>query len=196
MKNKFRNNEKGFALPLALLLLVVMTIMGVTLVTISSNEHNANNDKDSNQQVFYAAESGISVAKNWMVRNISKFSSSPPNNLDGQLSFCKASFFPNLRSSNNGFYTERKSLNQIPELLQGASRDEATRLSKYSFEYFIAYSPNAGGNNNFTNANAKKNSTNKILYTIYSCGCDAAANSCNAQNNVIVPLEAVVTLVN
>ena len=42
----------------------------------------------------------------------------------------------------------------------------------------------------------KKSGTNNILYTIYSCGCDAAANSCNAQNNVIVPLEAVVTLVN
>ena len=36
MKNKLINNEKGFALPLALLLLVVMTIMGTTLVTISS----------------------------------------------------------------------------------------------------------------------------------------------------------------
>ena len=35
-----------------------------------------------------------------------------------------------------------------------------------------------------------------ILYTVYSCGCDAAANSCNPQNNMIVPLEAVVTLVN
>ena len=63
MKNKFRNNEKGFALPLALLLLVVMTIMGLTLVTITSNEHKANTDKDSNQQVFYAAESGIAMAK-------------------------------------------------------------------------------------------------------------------------------------
>ena len=52
MKNKFKNSEKGFALPLALLLLVVMTIMGLTLVTITSNEHKANNDKDSNQQVF------------------------------------------------------------------------------------------------------------------------------------------------
>ena len=71
MKNKFKNNEKGFALPLALLLLVVMTIMGLTLVTITSNEHNANNDKDSNQQVFYAAESGISVAKKYMVDNTS-----------------------------------------------------------------------------------------------------------------------------
>ena len=99
MKNKFRKNEKGFALPLALLLLVVMTIMGLTLVTITSNEHNANNDKDGNQQTFYAAESGISVAKSRMVGNISKFSSSPPNNLDGQLRFCKASLLEILHSS-------------------------------------------------------------------------------------------------
>ena len=193
MKIIKKNSEKGFALPLALLLLVVMTIMGATLVNITSTEHNANTNKDSNQQTFYAAESGISVAKSWMVGNISKFSSSPPNNLDSRLRFCKASFFPNLISSNNGFYTERKSLNQIPELLQGASRAEATRLSKYSFEYFIAYTPDQNGNNS---SGKKKSGTNNILYTIYSCGCDAAANSCNAQNNVIVPLEAVVTLVN
>ena len=193
MKNKFKNSEKGFALPLALLLLVVMTIMGLTLVTITSNEHNANNDKDSNQQVFYAAESGISVAKSWMVGSITSFSSSPPNNLDSKLRFCKASLFPNLRSSNNGFHTDRKSLNQIPELLKGASRDEATRLSKYSFEYFIAYSPDVNGNNS---SGKKKSGTNNILYTIYSCGCNAAANSCSSQNNVIVPLEAVVTLIN
>jgi len=193
MKIIKKNSEKGFALPLALLLLVVMTIMGATLVNITSTEHNANTNKDSNQQTFYAAESGISVAKNWMVGNISKFSSSPPNNLDGQLRFCKASFFPNLKSSNNGFYTERKSLNQIPELLQGASGDEATRLSKYSFEYFIAYTPDVYGNNS---SGKKKSGTNNILYTIYSCGCNAAANTCSSQNNVIVPLEAVVTLVN
>ena len=189
MKNKIRHSEKGFALPLALLLLVVMTIMGLTLVTITSNEHNANNDKDSNQQVFYAAESGISVAKNWMVGNISKFSSYPPDNLDGQLRFCKASFFPNLKSSNNGFYTERKSLNQVIS----TSGDEATRLSNYSFEYFIAYSPDVNGNNS---SGTKKSGTNNILYTIYSCGCNAAANACSSQNNVIVTLEAVVTLIN
>jgi Tfp pilus assembly protein PilX len=189
MKTIKKNSEKGFALPLALLLLVVMTIMGLTLVTITSNEHNANNDKDSNQQVFYAAESGISVAKNWMVGNISKFSSKPPNNLDGQLRFCKASFFPNLKSSNNGFYTERKSLYPVIS----ASGDEATRLSNYSFEYFIAYSPDVNGNNS---SGTKKSGTNNILYTIYSCGCNAAANACSSQNNVIVPLEAVVTLIN
>ena len=189
MKIIKKNSERGFALPLALLLLVVMTIMGATLVNITSTEHNSNTNKDSNQQTFYAAESGISVAKSWMVGNISKFSSTPPNNLDSQLKFCKASFFPNLRSSNNGFYTQRESLNKVIN----TSGDEATRLSKYSFEYFIAYTPDQNGNNS---SGKKKPGTNNILYTIYSCGCNESANKCNAQNNVIVPLEAVVTLVN
>ena len=44
MKNRFNKNERGFALPLVLLLLVVMTIMGTTLVTITSGEHKANTD--------------------------------------------------------------------------------------------------------------------------------------------------------
>ena len=188
MKNKFRKNEKGFALPLALLLLVVMTIMGLTLVTITSNEHNANNDKDGNQQTFYAAESGISVAKKYMVDNTSLITGSSQRNLDGDLKFCKASFFPNLRTS-NGITLGRKSLNEVIS----ATGTEATRLGKFSFEYFIAYSPDANGNNS---SPKKKSGTNNILYTIYSCGCNEAKGSCNTQSNVIVPIEAVVTLVN
>ena len=188
MKNKLINNEKGFALPLALLLLVVMTIMGTTLVTISSNEHNGNDDKDSNQQTFYAAESGISVAKKYMVDNTSLITGSSQRNLDGDLKFCKASFFPNLRTS-NGITLARKSLNEVIS----ASGDEATRLGKFSFEYFIAYSPDVNGNNSSAK---KKSGTNNTLYTIYSCGCNESKDKCSAQSNIIVPLEAVVTLIN
>jgi hypothetical protein len=187
MKPKFINNKKGFALPLVLLLLVVMTIMGMTLVTISSNEHKANSYKDSNQQVFYAAESGISVAKKYMVDNTSTFNGSQ-SNLDGNLKFCKASFFPNLRTS-TGFHFDKKSLNEVIS----ASGDEATRLGKFSFEYFIAYSPDQNG----YNSSAKiKSGTNNTLYTIYSCGCNETKDKCSSQSNIIVPLEAVVTLVN
>jgi Tfp pilus assembly protein PilX len=188
MKNKFKNSEKGFALPLVLLLLVVMTIMGMTLVTITSNEHSANTDKDQSQQVFYAAESGISVAKKYMVDNTSIITGSSQTNLDGNLKFCKASFFPNLRTS-TGFHFDKKSLNEVIS----ASGDEATRLGKFSFEYFIAYSPDQNG----YNSSAKiKSGTNNTLYTIYSCGCNETKDKCSAQSNIIVPLEAVVTLVN
>ena len=60
MKSKFKNNEKGFALPLALLLLVVMTIMGTTLVSITSKDHkaNTNKDKDLETTLFVSFELG------------------------------------------------------------------------------------------------------------------------------------------
>ena len=165
-----------------------MTIMGLTLVTITSNEHNANNNKDTNQQTFYAAESGISIAKKYMVDNTSLITGSTHRNLEGDLKFCKASFFPNLRTS-NGITLGRKSLNEIIS----ASGAEATRLGKFSFEYFIAYSPDVNGNNSSAK---KKSGTNNTLYTIYSCGCNESKDKCNAKSNVIVPLEAVVTLIN
>ena len=190
MKHKFNNSEQGFALPLALLLMVVMAIMGVTLVTVISNEHNANNNKDTNQQTFYAAESGIAIAKKWMVDNMTALAGNPPNNLNSKLTFCKATFFPNLINSNNGFQTDRKSLNEV---ITSATGEEAARLGNYSFEYFIAYSPDSSGNN--SSAKIKSGSNGVKLYTIYSCGCNKAKSNCNS-SDTIVPLEAVVTLVN
>ena len=187
MKNLKKNSEKGFALPLALLLLVVMTIMGATLVNITSGEHGANTNKDDNQQVFYAAESGISLGKKYMLDNMNLITGSSQRNLNGDLKFCKASFFPNLRTA-NGFTLERKSLNEVISV----SGDEAKRLKKFSYEYFIAYTPDQNGNNSSAK---KKPGTNNTLYTIYSCGCNESKSKCNPKNNVIVSLEAVVTFV-
>ena len=189
MMQKFKNSEQGFALPLSLLLLVVMTIMGSILVNVTSKEHNANNNKDSNQQTFYAAESGIAIAKKWMTDNMTALAATPPNNLNAKIRFCKATFFPNLVNSNNGFHTSRQSLSEV---ITGTTGAETIRLSNYSFEYFIAYSPDSNGNNTIAK---KKTGTNNILYTIYSCGCNKSKDNCNS-SDTIVPLEAVVTLVN
>ena len=189
MNNLSKKTDQGFALPLALLLLVVMTIMGSILVNVTSKEHNANNNKDSNQQTFYAAESGIAIAKKWMTDNMTALAGTPPNNLNATIRFCKETFFPNLVNSNNGFHTSRQSLSEV---ITGTTGAEAIRLSNYSFEYFIAYSPDSNGNNTIAK---KKIGTNNILYTIYSCGCNKSRDNCNS-SDTIVPLEAVVTLVN
>ena len=189
MNNLLKKTEQGFALPLSLLLLVVMTIMGSILVNVTSKEHNANNNKDSNQQTFYAAESGIAIAKKWMTDNMTALAATPPNNLNAKIRFCKATFFPNLVNSNNGFHTSRQSLSEV---ITGTTGAETIRLSNYSFEYFIAYSPDSNGNNTIAK---KKIGTNNILYTIYSCGCNKSRDNCNS-SDTIVPLEAVVTLVN
>ena len=57
--------NKGFALPVSLMLLVVMTLMGVALVSVTSSDMSSNTDRDDSSQAFYAAESGISMAKQW-----------------------------------------------------------------------------------------------------------------------------------
>ena len=56
MKHK---NEKGFALVLALVLLMVMSLMGGALIVISSTDHQSNNSSDEYQQAFYVAETAL-----------------------------------------------------------------------------------------------------------------------------------------
>ena len=188
MKSKFKNNEKGFALPLALLLLVVMTIMGVILVTTTSNEHKANTNKDISQQTFYAAESGISQAKKYLVETNTLRAENSPNS---KSQFCKTSFFPNLNQSTVKAINTYVGKNNLSELIS-APGEEGTRLSKYSFEYFITYTPDVNGN---TPDMRYKDGTSNPIFTIYSCGCNESKDRCTAQSNIIVPLEAVVTLI-
>ena len=52
-------NEKGFALVLSLVLLLVMSLMGGALIVISSGDHQSNNTSDQYQQAFYVAETGL-----------------------------------------------------------------------------------------------------------------------------------------
>ena len=82
----------------------------------------------------------------------------------------------------------------MSDVIKAQSRDEKERLGKFSFEYFIGYSPNKDGYN--TSAKKKQPGNNKTLYTIYSCGCDAPKDKCKADKNIIVPIEAVITLAN
>ena len=149
-------NEKWFVLPLALLVLVVMSIMAATLVTITSKDHAANNRKDSNQQAFYAAESGIAVAKQDMIDRKNLITTSSTARMDRDLRFCKASFFPNVRSDLfPGLVYHRKNLS---EFIDAVESDEAERLGKFSFETIITFSPYSDGN-----IASNKSSTRRIL---------------------------------
>ena len=56
-------NEKGFALVLSLVLLLVMSLMGGALIVISSGDHQSNNTSDQYQQAFYVAETGLIEAE-------------------------------------------------------------------------------------------------------------------------------------
>ena len=208
MKNILKKNENGFALPLALLLLVVMSLMGSILISKTTSEHRANTLKDENQQAFYAAESGITAAKKWMVANSDALKTSSPNLVDRDLRFCKTSMFPNIINNSKGFKIDRKSLNEV---ITNTTSDELERLKKFSYEYFITYSPDVIGATNTakTKTAAKSEGTSitegtsykasgtatATYYTIHSCGCSDTKNNCDRNKDTLVRLEQVVTLV-
>ena len=206
MKNILKKNANGFALPLALLLLVVMSLMASILISKINSEHKANTLKDENQQAFYAAESGITVAKKWMVANSDALKNAPPIFIDE--GFCRTSMFPNIVSGSKGLKTDSKNLNDV---ITNTTDDELERLKKFSYEYFITYSPDVIGATNTakTKTAAKSEGTSITVgtsyktsgtdtatyYTIYSCGCGNSKDNCDRNKDTLVRLEQVVTLV-
>ena len=206
MKSILKKNENGFALPLALLLLVVMSLMASILISKITSEHKANTLKDANQQAFYAAESGITLAKKWMVTNSDTLKNASPISIDG--GFCRTSMFPNIVSGSKGLKTDSKNLNDV---ITNTTDDELERLKKFSYEYFITYSPDVIGATNTakTKTAAKSEGTSITVgtsykasgtdtatyYTIYSCGCGNSKNNCDRNKDTLVRLEQVVTLV-
>ena len=206
MKNILKKNENGFALPLALLLLVVMSLMASILISKINSEHKANTLKDANQQAFYAAESGITLAKKWMVTYPDTLKNASPISIDG--GFCRTSMFPNIVSGSKGLKTDSKNLNEV---ITNTTDDELERLKKFSYEYFITYSPDVIGATNTakTKTAAKSEGTSittdtsykasgtdtATYYTIYSCGCGNSKNNCDRNKDTLVRLEQVVTLV-
>ena len=206
MKNILKKNENGFALPLALLLLVVMSLMASILISKITSEHKANTLKDANQQAFYAAESGITLAKKWMVTYPDTLKNASPISIDG--GFCRTSMFPNIVSGSKGLKTDSKNLNEV---ITNTTDDELERLKKFSYEYFITYSPDVIGATNTakTKTAAKSEGTSitegtsykasgtdtATYYTIYSCGCGNSKDNCDRNKDTLVRLEQVVTLV-
>ena len=206
MKSILKKNENGFALPLALLLLVVMSLMASILISKITSEHKANTLKDANQQAFYAAESGITLAKKWMVTYPDTLKNASPISIDG--GFCRTSMFPNIVSGSKGLKTDSKNLNEV---ITNTTDDELERLKKFSYEYFITYSPDVIGATNTakTKTAAKSEGTSitegtsykasgtdtATYYTIYSCGCGNSKNQCDRNKDTLVRLEQVVTLV-
>ncbi len=209
MNKKFKNKEKGFALPLALLLLVVMGFMSSILISKTTTEHKANTTKDLGQQAFYAAESGIAEAKQWMLSDAGskKLKNEAPSDISGNLSFCTISMFPNIMES-KGFRYEKRNLSDI---IGNLSQDEAKRLNNFSYEYFITYSPDVSGATNTAKTKTaaksegtsitegtsyKQSGTNTATYyTIYSCGCNNSHNNCDKNKDTLIRLEQEVTLV-
>ena len=183
-----------------------MSSMASILILKITSEHKANTLKDENQQAFYAAESGITLAKKWMVTNSDTLKNAPLIFIDG--GFCRTFMFPNIVSGSKGLKTDSKNLNDV---ITNTTDDELERLKKFSYEYFITYSPDVIGATNTakTKTAAKSEGTSITVgtsykasgtdtatyYTIYSCGCGNSKNNCDRNKDTLVRLEQVVTLV-
>ena len=61
------NNQKGFALVLALVMLVVMSLMGGALIVVASGDHRTNNVSDNYQQTFYVAETALLEGEKYLI---------------------------------------------------------------------------------------------------------------------------------
>ena len=62
-----KDNEKGFALVLSLVLLLVMSLMGGSLIVISAGDHQNNNTSDKYQQTFYVAETALLEGEKYVI---------------------------------------------------------------------------------------------------------------------------------
>jgi len=202
---KYKKSEKGFAIALALLMLLVMSLMGATLVMVAGSDHKKNAAKDTNQQTFYAAETGIAQAKKWLEKESNLSSNSDPNS---DLEFCKTSLFSNLSSesdklkainnADSGVYVERKRLDEIITVIG----DEEDRLEKYTYEFFITNTPDEFGDTREERKDVVEGSsgTSVAEETAYKSGGTSTGTyytifSCGKKGDTIVKLLADVLLV-
>ena len=54
-----KKTEKGFALVLSIVLILVMSLMGGSLIVISAGDHQSNNTSDEYKQTFYVDETAL-----------------------------------------------------------------------------------------------------------------------------------------
>ena len=212
---KYKKSEKGFVIVLAILLLLVMSLMGTTLVIIASNDHEGNLQRDYNQQTFYAAETGIYEAKEYLNQQVQKGVKLKPYDI-GPLNFCKTAFFPNLSSNMNYVKaigpengSARKGWASMSHL--GSSDEtEKKRLKKYQYEWFITQTPDINGHTIGSSLPKSKEveggssgsgqniseSASYVQENIFSSTGTSyyfTIYSCGkGENDIIVPIEAVV----
>ena len=214
-KIKNRKSETGFIVILAVLLLLIMSLMGTTLVVIASNDHEGNLQRDYNQQTFYAAETGIQEAIRFLDEVVqvgeSLVSYTHP---DQDLNFCKTGLFPTISQNKSSVQAigsprygavnkiGRQSLNN---LMTGNDAIEKERLAKYQYEWFITQTPDYKGATNGTHRSKQVSSTassgtNIAVSSSYNQSSGSTTDayyytifSCGkGENDIIVPIEAVV----
>lgn len=148
-----RYNQRGFVLTLAILMLVVMSIMGVTLIVLVSNDVRQNDSKDEYQQALYTAETAVSLGKTQLQTLVSSGRQLPqaetilwtqataPN-------WCRPSRFSKVINTNAIYkvYALPAVMFLGTELYRNApvtNMDDLNRYNQYQMYYFITNAPTA-----------------------------------------------------
>ena len=204
-KKRFKKDERGFALVVAILLLVVMTIMGSTLVALVSNDFRENDRRDYYQQALYAAESGITQAKNDLQSLATAgmpIAQTTP--WSGWPSWCSASRFNKLDKNKVYLVKNLPSEVKINTQIISSDTNEDKKYQRYSYYYFITYTPDAvgdsknikvksvssvgsaGSNIGESSQYKSQGSSTAQFYSIFTCG--------RGEDDTVVAVDVVVAL--
>ena len=185
---KYKKKEEGFVLVLAILLLLVMSLTGATLVVIASNDYRGNTLRDHHQQTLYAAETGIQEAKRYLSEQVKKGQSlNSGAHPDAYAQFCKTIFFTSLNHETKKHNKENSvkaiilasnkivASNSLDNLISSNDKTEQKRLAKYQYEYFITHTPRQGG---YTDGiNIEKNWWSKQVASTSSAGTNISESA-------------------
>jgi len=155
-----KKNQKGFVLTLAILMLVVMSIMGLTLVTLLSNDVKQNVSQDEYQQALYTAETGANVGKLRLQNLVTASRSLPqaqaqPWNTNTAPNWCSPRRFAKVMNQNPSqiFIVDSQPINprrllgnELNQPATSLTPDELNRFNRYEFYYFITNAPSSNGN--------------------------------------------------
>ena len=201
-KNK---KQRGFALVLAILLLVVMSVMGVTLVAIVSNDFKENDRRDYYQQALFTAETAVNAAKKDLqnrARTAIPVAGNTPWN--SAPNFCRPAKFKSLDSSKVYLVASSSSSVLLSSELKTTDPNENRKYALYRYYYFITYAPDSsgntqtptditvsgtkGGSSNISEGSSYKgqSTTSARRYSIFACGY--------GESDTVVSLDVIVLL--
>ena len=123
-----QKKQKGFALVLALVLLLAMSLMGGALIVIASSDHQGNNSSDEYQQTFYFAETALLQAQKSLMNKMI----GPINTVEGTRDY-DARYIPRNGDSDGDGITDDPAPEQTPcyRSFRNLSRDGDVRVVEH-----------------------------------------------------------------
>ena len=221
-----RKNEKGFALVLSLVLLMVMSLLGGSLIVITATDHQSNNSSDEYQQAFYVAETALLEGEKSVVNKMmgpwvdvdTEFQVKPTGMTEGEEqewdsmveNITNAAVLGMARNTdkrdlptntiaafNTPCFNSFRNSSTTTEIIA----KEREYMERFRYEYFITNIGSAQYRG--TGSSIKKTATNAqtsgTAYKVYGCGYLMPSGSSSTEfddPDILVPLETVIVLSN